>query len=93
MRSSSVLGTTSAMAAAAPAMCPAPRQTADSARSRSGSVTMTQVYLVANGLGAGTLTFRGANHSFTMLGSLRYAGSMPYANCGPRIETSAASPI
>src|SRR5438552_3208801 len=30
------------MAAAAPAMCPAPRQTADSARSWSGSVTTTK---------------------------------------------------
>lgn len=31
---------------------------------------------MANGLGAGTLTFRGANHSFTMVGSLVGLGAI-----------------
>jgi hypothetical protein len=36
----------------------------------SGTVTMTQVFLSASGVGGGTLTFRGRSYPFTLVGSL-----------------------
>jgi hypothetical protein len=36
----------------------------------SGTVTMTQVFLSASGVGSGTLTFRGRTYPFTLVGSL-----------------------
>jgi hypothetical protein len=42
----------------------------------SGTVTMTQVFLSASGVGSGTLTFRGRTHPFTLLGSLIGLGAI-----------------
>jgi hypothetical protein len=42
----------------------------------SGTVTMTQVFLSASGVGSGTLTFRGRTYPFTMLGSLIGLGAI-----------------
>jgi hypothetical protein len=36
----------------------------------SGTVTMTQVFLSASGVGGGTLTFRGRSYPFTLVGAL-----------------------
>jgi len=36
----------------------------------SGHVTMTQVFVSGTGIGSGTLSFRGRNYPFTLLGSL-----------------------
>jgi hypothetical protein len=42
----------------------------------SGSVTMTQVFLSASGVGSGTLTFRGRTYPFTLIGSLIGPGAI-----------------
>jgi hypothetical protein len=42
----------------------------------SGTVTMTQVFLSASGVGSGTLTFRGRTYPFTLLGSLIGLGAI-----------------
>jgi hypothetical protein len=42
----------------------------------SGHVTMTQVFVSGTGLGSGTLTFRGRNYPFTLLGSLTGLGAL-----------------
>jgi hypothetical protein len=42
----------------------------------SGTVTMTQVFLSASGVGSGTLTFRGRTYSFTLVGSLLGPGAI-----------------
>jgi hypothetical protein len=52
--------------------------TADSVRGLkpSGSVTMTELYLSATGLGSGTLTLRGRTYAFTMIGELIGLGAL-----------------
>jgi hypothetical protein len=42
----------------------------------SGTVTMTQVFLSASGVGGGTLTFRGQTYPFTLVGSLLGYGAI-----------------
>jgi hypothetical protein len=42
----------------------------------SGTVTMTQVFLSASGVGSGTLTFRGRTYPFTLVGSLLGYGAI-----------------
>ena len=42
----------------------------------SGTVTMTQVFLSASGVGSGTLTFRGRTYPFTLVGSLMGQGAI-----------------
>ena len=42
----------------------------------SGTVTMTQVFLSASGVGSGTLTFRGRTYPFTLIGSLIGPGAI-----------------
>ena len=42
----------------------------------SGTVTMTQAFLVGTGVGSGTLTFRGRNYPFTLIGSLIGPGAI-----------------
>jgi len=42
----------------------------------SGSVTMTQVFLSASGVGSGTLAFRGRAYPFTLVGSLIGLGAI-----------------
>lgn len=42
----------------------------------SGAIEMSQVFISATGLGSGTLTFRGQNHPFTILGSLNGLGAL-----------------
>jgi hypothetical protein len=42
----------------------------------SGTVTMTQVFVSASGVGSGTLTFRGRTYPFTLLGSLIGLGAI-----------------
>src|SRR5882757_9231214 len=42
----------------------------------SGTVTMTQVFLSASGVGSGTLTFRGRSYPFTLVGSLLGYGAI-----------------
>ena len=42
----------------------------------SGSVTMTQVFVSASGVGSGTLTFRGRTYPFTLVGSLIGLGAI-----------------
>jgi hypothetical protein len=42
----------------------------------SGTVTMTQVFLSASGVGSGTLAFRGRTYPFTLIGSLIGPGAI-----------------
>jgi hypothetical protein len=42
----------------------------------SGTVTMTQVFVSGTGLGSGTLTFKGRNYPFTLIGSLTGVGAI-----------------
>jgi hypothetical protein len=42
----------------------------------SGSVTMTQFFVSGTGVGSGTLTFKGRNYPFTLIGSLRGLGAL-----------------
>ena len=42
----------------------------------SGTVTMTQAFLVGSGAGGGTLTFRGRAYPFTLIGSLIGPGAI-----------------
>jgi hypothetical protein len=42
----------------------------------SGTVTMTQAFLLGTGVGSGTLTFRGRTYSFTLIGSLIGPGAI-----------------
>jgi hypothetical protein len=42
----------------------------------SGTVTMTQVFVVGTGAGSGTLTFRGRTYPFTLIGSLIGPGAI-----------------
>ncbi len=42
----------------------------------SGSVTMTQAFVVGTGVGSGTLTFRGRTYPFTLIGSLIGPGAI-----------------
>jgi hypothetical protein len=42
----------------------------------SGTVTMTQVFVSASGVGSGTLTFRGRTYPFTLIGSLIGVGAI-----------------
>ena len=42
----------------------------------SGTVTMTQAFLVGSGVGSGTLTFRGRSYPFTLIGSLIGPGAI-----------------
>jgi hypothetical protein len=42
----------------------------------SGTVTMTQAFLVGTGAGSGTLAFRGRNYPFTLIGSLIGPGAI-----------------
>jgi hypothetical protein len=42
----------------------------------SGTVTMTQVFLSASGVGSGSLTFRGRTYPFTLVGSLLGPGAI-----------------
>ena len=42
----------------------------------SGTVTMTQVFLSASGVGSGSLTFRGRTYPFTLVGSLIGLGAI-----------------
>ena len=42
----------------------------------SGTVTMTQVFVSASGIGSGTLTFRGRTYPFTLIGSLNGVGAI-----------------
>ena len=42
----------------------------------SGTVTMTQVFLAASGVGGGTLTFKGRTYPFTLIGSLIGPGAI-----------------
>ena len=42
----------------------------------SGTVTMTQVFVSASGVGGGTLTFRGRTYPFTLVGSLIGPGTI-----------------
>ncbi|MGB7973770.1 MAG: hypothetical protein WCF81_05350 [Roseiarcus sp.] len=42
----------------------------------SGTVTMTQVFLSASGVGSGSLTFRGRTYPFTLIGSLIGLGAI-----------------
>jgi hypothetical protein len=42
----------------------------------SGRVTMTQVFVSGSGIGSGTLTFRGSNYPFTLIGSLTGVGAI-----------------
>ncbi|HEX9167348.1 MAG TPA: hypothetical protein VF886_00250 [Roseiarcus sp.] len=42
----------------------------------SGHVTMTQFFVSGSGVGSGTLTFRGRNYPFTLIGSLEGLGAL-----------------
>ena len=42
----------------------------------SGTVTMTQVFVSGTGIGSGTLTFKGRNYPFTLIGSLQGVGAI-----------------
>ncbi|HLX98331.1 MAG TPA: hypothetical protein VKR62_06525 [Roseiarcus sp.] len=42
----------------------------------SGTVTMTQVFVAATGVGSGTLAFRGRTYPFTLVGSLIGPGAI-----------------
>jgi len=42
----------------------------------SGHVTMTQFFVSGSGVGSGTLTFRGRNYPFTLIGSLVGLGAL-----------------
>jgi len=42
----------------------------------SGHVTMTQVFVSGTGIGSGTLTFKGRNYLFTLIGSLTGLGAI-----------------
>lgn len=42
----------------------------------SGTVTMTQVFVSASGVGSGSLTFRGRTYPFTLIGSLIGPGAI-----------------
>jgi hypothetical protein len=42
----------------------------------SGTVTMTQVFVSASGVGSGSLTFRGRSYPFTLVGSLIGPGAI-----------------
>jgi len=42
----------------------------------SGTVTMTQVFLSATGIGGGTLTFKGRKYPFTLIGELNGLGAL-----------------
>ncbi|HXZ16907.1 MAG TPA: hypothetical protein VEH77_13185 [Roseiarcus sp.] len=42
----------------------------------SGTVTMTQVFLSATGVGSGTLTFEGRKYPFTLIGGLNGLGAL-----------------
>ena len=42
----------------------------------SGTVTMTQVFVSASGVGSGALTFRGRTYPFTLVGSLIGVGAI-----------------
>ena len=42
----------------------------------SGTVTMTQAFVVGTGVGSGTLTFEGRTYSFTLIGSLTGLGAL-----------------
>jgi hypothetical protein len=42
----------------------------------SGHVTMTQFFVSGTGVGSGTLTFRGRNYPFTLIGSLTGLGAI-----------------
>jgi len=42
----------------------------------SGTVTMTQVFVSGTGIGSGTLTFKGRNYPFTLIGLLQGVGAI-----------------
>ena len=57
----------------------------------SGTVTMTQVFVSASGIGSGTLTFRGRNYPFTLIGSLNGVGAIATTRRRARSTSSPTS--
>jgi hypothetical protein len=51
----------------------------------SGTVTMTQVFLSASGVGSGALTFRGRTYPFTLIGSLIGPGAISTMQAGGEV--------
>jgi hypothetical protein len=51
----------------------------------SGAVTMNQVFVVGNGVGSGTLTFKGKTYSFTLVGNLVGPGTLSTLNASGEV--------